>query len=80
MALMNRVLKDGTGSVIVSIILGLGLAALFRRACKGGRCIVVKAPKLEELRRFVYKVDDDCFKYTPHVVPCPPASQPTVAA
>ena len=70
MPLVSSVLKDDTGSAVISVILGLGLAALFRRACKGGRCVVVKSPKLEELRRFVYKVDDDCYKYTPHVVPC----------
>lgn len=77
MAVVSTVLKDETGSAVISVILGLGLAALFRRACKGGRCVVVKSPKLDELRRFVYKVDDDCYKYTPHVVPCdhaPPAA------
>lgn len=68
--MVTRVLADDTGAIIVSIILGLGLAALFRKACKGGRCLVVKAPKLDELQRFVYKVDEDCYKYTPHVVPC----------
>lgn len=75
MAAITKVMDDSTGSVIISVILGLGLAALFRRACKGGRCIVVKSPKLDELNKYVYKVDDDCYKYTPHVVPCS-ASRP----
>lgn len=74
MTLVNKVMEDSTGSIIISVILGLGLAALFRRACKGGRCIVVKSPKLDDLNKFVYKVDDDCYKYTPHVVPCSAAA------
>jgi hypothetical protein len=68
--LVKKVLNDGMGSIVISILLGLGLAALFRRACKGDRCIVIKAPSLTEVAKHYYKVDADCFKYTPQVVPC----------
>jgi hypothetical protein len=68
--MIKNMMKDRMGSVIISLILGLGLAALFRRACTGGSCIVVKAPKREDLQKYYYKVDDNCFKYTPYVVEC----------
>jgi hypothetical protein len=69
--LVKKLLNDNMGSIIVSIILGMGLAAMFRRACKGDGCIVVKAPSAKDLQRYHYKIDADCFKYTPEVVPCP---------
>jgi hypothetical protein len=67
---VDKVLNDKVGSIIISVILGLGLAAVFKRVCKDGNCIVIKAPKLEETDKYYYKIKDDCFKYTPHVVPC----------
>lgn len=68
--IINRLTKDPVGSIIFSIIMGLGLAALFRRACNGNDCVVIKSPSVGELDRYVYQIDQSCFKYTPHVVPC----------
>ena len=48
---------------MASIILGLGLAAMFRKACHDNKCIVVKGPSTDETNRFYYKVGDDCYKY-----------------
>ena len=43
---MIKRLKDNyTGKFIISIILGLGIAALFRKVCNNNKCIVIKAPK-----------------------------------
>lgn len=70
MTAVGKMMQDDTGSIIISVILGFGLAAIFRRACTGDRCIVVKAPKIDDVNKFVYKVDQDCFKYSPYVVPC----------
>jgi hypothetical protein len=69
--LVKKLLDDNFGSIVVSVILGLGLAALFRKACSGDGCIVVKAPKAADVNRYYYKIDADCFKYSPEVVPCP---------
>lgn len=68
---MLKALNTPTGSIVVSVILGLGLAAIFRRACKGDRCIVIKGPMPADINKFVYKIEDDCYKYTPYAVHCP---------
>jgi hypothetical protein len=77
--LVRKVLHDDLGSIVISVILGLGLAALFRRACTGDHCVVVKSPSLAEVSKHFYKVDADCFKYTPQVVPCPDDGSAVVA-
>ncbi len=59
-----------SGSIIVSIILGLGLAALFRRACKNNTCIVIKGPNTDEVNSYYYKINDDCYKYEPVFSEC----------
>jgi len=52
------------------MILGFGLAALFRQACKGDDCYIVNAPSNNELKKYYYKIDEDCFKYTPVATQC----------
>jgi hypothetical protein len=49
---------------IISIILGLGLAALFRKACKDGACIHFESPPMKDLTNgSVYKYGDECYNY-----------------
>ena len=71
--MLEKILDDPVASVLVSALLGLGLAALFRRACdgRGGRqCVIVKGPKIEDVNKYYYKVDGQCYKYTPYVTSC----------
>jgi hypothetical protein len=67
---IKDVLKSKSGSVIISVILGLGLAALFRKACNDNKCIVIKGPNVEEIKQNYYKVNDDCYKYEPVFSEC----------
>ena len=48
---MSKFVHSSTGKYIMSIILGIGLATLFRQACKGSNCMVKQAPPLEEIRK-----------------------------
>jgi hypothetical protein len=78
--MLKKVLKDPFGAIIVSVILGLGLAAVFRRACNGNDCVVVRAPNAKELDKYVYQIDQACYKYTPRVVQCDAAKADAEAA
>lgn len=68
--LITKLLDNPVGRIVFSIILGLGLAALFRQVCKGDDCILIKGPKPSEIQKYYYKIDEDCFKYTPVVTKC----------
>ena len=51
------------GQILVSCLLGLGLATIFRRACKASsNCVVYRVPSREKIQTQVYKDGDDCFK------------------
>lgn len=58
------------GIFIISAIIGLGLAGLFRRACKGEKCEKVKGPRLAEVQNMSFKVGEKCYTYIPEVVEC----------
>jgi hypothetical protein len=70
MVFIKRILHDRFGCIMISVILGLGLAAVFRRVCTGDGCVVVKAPSAKDINEYVYQIDSSCYKYTPSVVPC----------
>jgi hypothetical protein len=58
------------GVIIMSVIWGLGLSALFRKVCKGRSCIVMRGPKPDEMHNKIYKIDNKCYKYTASSTQC----------
>ena len=58
------------GQILLSSILGLGLATIFRRACKSGNCVVHKVPSRHDIQTKVYKEDDKCFKVSLEEAQC----------
>lgn len=69
-------LSTRAGAVIVSIILGLGLATVFRRVCRGDGCRIIHAPKASVIDGHTYRIDHDCYQYVPFEVPCKPEPEP----
>ena len=67
---MFKLLESNVGRIILSIILGFGLATIFKKVCKDNSCIIVKGPKTEETSKYYYKIDSDCYKYTPVATQC----------
>jgi hypothetical protein len=60
---LGKFVHTETGKYVMSILLGLGLASLFRTACKGKNCVVFHAAPLEKLKDKIYKNGDKCVKY-----------------
>lgn len=67
---MLGLLDTRLGSFIFSFVLGLGLAALFRKVCKEGNCIIVKGPPREEVENKIFKKDSKCYRYKSKDVDC----------
>ncbi len=67
---LDKILDDPIGRIVFSILLGFGLATLFRKACAGNNCIIINGPPIKEINDNVYKIDDDCYKYTPETTSC----------
>ncbi len=59
-----------TGKIIMSILLGFGLASLFRNVCKDKDCLLFYAPPLEKIKDKIYKSGDKCVKYSPVSTKC----------
>ena len=67
---MKQYMKDDKFAIFISILLGFGLASFFRRACKNGKCIIIKGPSLKEIENNIYRIDNECYKYSPVSTKC----------
>lgn len=67
---LSKFFHTTTGKYMLSIILGFGLASLFKYVCKGKNCMIFKAPPLEEINDKVFKYDNKCYKFNPVAVRC----------
>ena len=67
---IRRLLYSKYSHILISIILGFGLATIFRKVCKKRNCIVFKAPPLKDIDEKVYKFNDKCYKYNYNNVSC----------
>ncbi len=67
---MDKFFKSRTGSVLISVIWGLGIAALFKQVCKGDNCIIIKGPDPKVIRNNIYGHNDGCVQFEPYIVPC----------
>lgn len=66
----GKFLHTERGKIIMSILLGFGLASLFRVACKNNRCHIFHAPPLDEFKDKIYKHNGKCVKYEPVATKC----------
>jgi hypothetical protein len=58
------------GKYLISIILGIGLASLFRKACNKRNCLMFKAPPIDEVRGNIYSHDDKCYRFKEKATKC----------
>jgi hypothetical protein len=66
----KRMLNTSLGQFLISVIMGLGLATLFRRVCDSKNCIVFNGPVISEIDGKTYKFDEYCYKYELNPVKC----------
>jgi hypothetical protein len=67
---LEKFVHTDTGRIIMSFILGLGLATFFREICKGDKCLKISAPPLEEIEDKIYKFDNKCYKMEKIAMAC----------
>jgi hypothetical protein len=67
---IGKFVHSDTGKKIMSILLGFGLASLFRRVCEGKNCVVFHAPPLENIDNKIYKFNGKCYKYIAKSTKC----------
>ena len=67
----GKFLHTQNGRIIMSILLGFGLASLFRSICKGKNCIDFQGPPADFMDKDkIYEFDGKCYTYSQSVTKC----------
>lgn len=65
---VRRLLYSSYSKFVISILLGFGLATMFRKVCNDRNCLLFKAPTMTEIENMVYKKNGECYKMTHETV------------
>jgi len=71
----KRLLNTELGIFFISVLLGIGLATLFRKVCEGKNCIHFNGPVISEIDGKTYKYGENCYKYKLEATSCNPNKQ-----
>lgn len=69
--MLKKLLKNDLGRIIISCVLGLGLASLFKKVCVDDNCLIIKSPPDDKIRNKIFEEEGKCYKYHKHSVSCP---------
>jgi len=67
---LDKFVHSQTGKIIMSILLGIGLATFFRAVCKGRHCRIISSPPIEEIDNQTYKFNDKCYTFEKKAINC----------
>lgn len=67
---LRRLINSDIGRIIISILLGLGLATLFRKVCNDRNCLVFKAPNLKKIKNQIFKFKNKCYTFNEEIEHC----------
>ena len=60
---IRRLLYSDIGKYVMSMLLGLGLATLFRKVCKERNCLVFNAAPIHKVQNQVFKFNNKCYTF-----------------
>lgn len=70
MGFLEDTMKSSSGCILISAILGLGLATMFQRVCKDGRCYVLEGPERSDVEKNIWKAGSACYRYSTYPSKC----------
>tara|TARA_B100001057_G_scaffold349524_1_gene350966 strand:- start:1338 stop:1574 length:237 start_codon:yes stop_codon:yes gene_type:complete len=67
---VRRILNSDFGIIFISIMLGLGVASLFRKTCKDRKCLVFRATPMKKIKNQIFKFNDKCYTFEETATTC----------
>ena len=67
---LSKLVNSDGGKIVISIILGIGLATLFKKVCNDRNCLVFKAPVIADIKDQVFQHGDKCVTFKERSVEC----------
>jgi hypothetical protein len=61
---LREIIHSSQGRIIISIVLGLGLATLFRATCNKKGCVVFSKPSDKKIDGKTFQYGNKCYQYS----------------
>ena len=74
---LEKFFKSETGVKLFSIMLGLGVAGLFKMSCDSRSCLVFKGPEFNDDNKVV-KYNDKCYSVQEKMIDCKDKTKDTI--
>jgi hypothetical protein len=67
---IKRLIHGRFSKYVISVLLGVGLATLFRKACNSRNCLVFKAAPIEKVKGQVFNYNNKCYTFKESTQSC----------
>ena len=67
---IKRLIHGKFSKYVISAIIGIGLATLFRKVCKDRDCIIFRAPDIKKIQNQIFKFEGKCYKFSEEIERC----------
>jgi|688.fasta_scaffold1580174_1 hypothetical protein len=64
------ILNSNVGKIVISVLIGLGIACLFHKACKDKECIRFAGPVIKNVDGKIFQHNEKCYAYKLNAVKC----------
>ena len=72
---LRRLIYSKFGRYIISFLLGIGLASLFKRACNERNCLKFVAAPIDKIDQQIFQYNDKCYVYEQSAESCSPSKK-----
>ena len=69
------ILYSNVGKIVISVLIGIGIACLFHKVCKDKDCITFSGPVIKEVDGKIFQHDNKCYTYKLNSVKCDKSKQ-----
>lgn len=73
--IFSKLINSDGGKIVISIILGIGLASLFKKVCNDRDCLVFKSPPIADIKNQIFQNGDKCITFKERNIQCNSKSQ-----
>lgn len=67
---IKKLIHSKYGKILLSIILGIGLASLFNISCNNRSCYRYITPDTSKIEQGIWLYNNQCYKYKPKIKTC----------
>lgn len=67
---IQKAIHSKSGKIVISLVLGFGLATLFRKVCHDRTCLHFSAVSNDKIKNKIFKFNNKCYTFKENAVSC----------